>query len=127
MTIPFTNPSASFRNKTFATLLAAVGGTVGAHRFYLHGPRRLLPWLYPLFAWSLVPTFAAFIEALRFALMPDAQWDERWNAGSGRTSDSGWLVILLAILTMLGGVTLLMTVLSFVIGRAVGSGESFFS
>ena len=127
MNSPFSAPSTSFRNKTLATLLAALGGTVGAHRFYLHGPRRLLPWLYPLFAWSLIPTFAGFIEALRFALTPDAQWDQRWNASSARTSESGWFVILLAILTMLGGVTLLMTVLSYVIGRAVGSGESFFS
>ena len=116
-----------FRNKTLATLLAALGGSFGLHRFYLHGRRRLLPWLYPLFCWTMIPTFAGFIEALRFALTPDERWDARWNAGSTRTSDSGWPVILLAVLTMLGGVTLLMTVLSFAIGRYVGSGESFFS
>ncbi len=116
-----------FRDKTLATLLAAIGGTVGAHRFYLHGPRRWWPWLYPLFAWTLIPTFAGFIEALRFALTPDERWDAHWNAQAGRTSRSGWLVILLAILTMLGGMTLLMTLLSFAIGRFVGSGETFFS
>ncbi|MEO8938089.1 MAG: NINE protein [Burkholderiaceae bacterium] len=117
----------TFRNKTIATLLAALGGTFGLHRFYLVGPRRLLPWLYVAFCWTMIPTFVGFIEALRFALTPDERWDARWNAGSGRTSDSGWLVILLAILTMTGGMTLLMTVLSFAIGRYVGSGESFFS
>ena len=116
----------TFRNKTLATLLAAVGGTFGVHRFYLVGPHRLLPWLYVAFFWTMIPTFAGFVEALRFALTPDERWDARWNAGSGRTSDSGWLVILLAILTMTGGVTLLMTVLSFAIGRYVGSGETFF-
>ena len=116
-----------FKNKTLATLLAALGGTLGLHRFYLEGSRRLLPWLYPLFCWTLIPTFAGFVEALRFALTPDERWDARWNARAGRTSDSGWPVILLAVLTMAGGVTLLMTALSFAIGRYVGSGETFFS
>lgn len=116
---------ARFRDKTIATLLAALGGTFGAHRFYLAGPRRLLPWLYVAFAWTLVPTFAGFVEALVFALTPDEKWDARWNAATGRTSASGWPVILLAVLTFLGGMTLLMTLLSFAIGRAVGSGESF--
>ena len=116
-----------FKNKTVATLLAAVGGTLGLHRFYLEGPRRPLPWLYIAFCWTLIPTFAGFIEALRFALMPDERWDARWNPDAGRTSRSGWPVILLAVLTMFGGVMLLMTLLSFAIGRYVGSGESFFS
>ncbi len=120
-------PPMPFKNKTLATLLAALGGTFGLHRFYLEGGRRVLPWLYVLFCWTLIPTFAGFIEALRFALTPDDRWDARWNAGASRTSDSGWFVILLAVLTLSGGVTLLMTVLSFGIGRYVGSGESFFS
>ena len=117
----------TFRNKTLATLLATLGGTIGLHRFYLHGPRHPLPWVYPLCAWTMLPTFAGFIEALVFALTPDERWDARWNAGTGRSSASGWPVILLAVLTMFGGITLLMTVLSFAIGRYVGSGESFFS
>jgi TM2 domain-containing membrane protein YozV len=118
--------SSTFKNKTIATLLAGLGGTFGLHRFYLQGGRRLLPWLYILFFWTLIPTFAGFIEALTFALMPDERWDARWNADKGRTSDSGWLVILLAVLIFSGGATLLMTLLSFAIGRYVGSGESFF-
>ena len=113
------------RNKTLAAFLAAVGGTFGLHRFYLEGRRRLRPWLYVAFCWTLIPTFAGFIEALRFALMPDERWDAQWNTGTGRTSDSGWPAILIAVLTLLGGMTLLMTLLSFAIGRFVGSGESF--
>ncbi len=116
----------SFRNKTVAVLLAALGGTFGLHRFYLHGTRRPLPWLYVAFCWTLLPTFAGFIEALVFALMPDEKWDARWNAGTGRTSTSNWFVILLAGLTFLGGATLLMTLIAFAIGRMVGSDESFF-
>ena len=116
----------TFRNKTWAALLAALGGTVGAHRFYLEGGRRLRPWLYVLFCWTTIPTFVGFIEALRFALMPDERWDARWNPGSARVNRSGWQAVLIAVLTLAGGVTLLMTVLSFAIGRAVGSGETFF-
>jgi TM2 domain-containing membrane protein YozV len=115
-----------FHNKAIAVLLAAIGGTFGAHRFYLEGSGRRLPWIYVILCWTLLPTFAGFIEALRFALTPDERWDARWNAGTSRTSDSGWPVIALAVLTFFGGVTLLMTLLSFAIGRYVGSGETFF-
>jgi TM2 domain-containing membrane protein YozV len=116
----------SFRNKTVATALAALGGTFGLHRFYLQQSNTLLPWLYVVFCWTLIPTFAGFVEALRFALTPDERWDARWNAGSARRSRSSWFVILLAALTFFGAVLLLMTLLSFAIGRYVGSAETFF-
>jgi TM2 domain-containing membrane protein YozV len=119
-------PEPPFHHKFAATLLAALGGTFGLHRFYLGGPRHVLPWLYVAFSWTFVPMFAGFIEALVFALTPDEKWDARWNPGSARTSDSGWPVVLLAVLTFFGAMVLLMTILSFVIGRMVGSGETFF-
>ena len=117
----------TFKNKTIATLLASLGGTLGLHRFYLHGAKRLLPWLYPLFAWTLVPTFIGFIEALRFALTPDDKWDAKWNAASSRKNRSGWLVIIVAALTLLGSMVLLMTMISFGLGRYYGADESFVS
>lgn len=117
---------ARFRDKTIATLLAAAGGTLGLHRFYLVGARRWWPWLYPAFAWTLIPTFAGFIEALRFATTPDDRWDERWNPGSSRKSRSGWPVVILAVATLFGGVLLLMTLLAYSLGRLFGAGESFF-
>jgi TM2 domain-containing membrane protein YozV len=118
--------TAPFRNKTVATLLAAVGGTFGLQRFYLAGGSRWTPWLFVAFCWTMIPTFVGFIDAVRYALTPDERWDARWNADAGRTSDSGWFVILLAVLTFSGAMTLLMTLLSFAIGRYVGSGETFF-
>ncbi len=117
----------SFKNKTIATILASLGGTLGLHRFYLGGARRPLPWLYPLFSWTLVPTFAGFIEALRFALTPDAKWDKQWNADATAANHSGWLVIIVAALTLLGGTVLLMTLISFALARYHGAGESFLS
>ena len=115
-----------FRNKTAATLLSALGGTFGLHRFYLDGARSIRPWLYPAFAWTLVPLFVGFVEALRFALTPDERWDARWNAGLARQSHSGWPVILFAVLTFFGGMVLLMTLISFALSRHYGTGETFF-
>ena len=116
-----------FRNKTVAALLASLGGTLGLHRFYLHGSRRLLPWLYPLFAWTLVPTVVGFVEALRFALTSDEKWDAQWNSGAEKKNHSGWLVIVVAALTLLGGMIFLMTLISFALARYHGAGESFVS
>lgn len=117
----------NFKNKTIATLLASLGGTLGLHRFYLHGAKRLLPWLYPLFSWTLIPTFIGFLEAVRFALTPDAKWDAQWNATSSERNRSGWLVIIVAALTLLGSMVLLMTLISFGLGSYYGAGESFVS
>ena len=117
----------SFKNKTLATLLAAVGGTLGLHRFYLHGTGDwrgyaypavtlagmlgALVWL-PLLTIALAVPITGFLEALNFALNPDARWDQRWNAGSGRENDSGWAVIIIAILTLAIGATLLLSALA---------------
>jgi TM2 domain-containing membrane protein YozV len=118
---------AAFKNKTIATLLAALGGTLGLHRFYLNGAKTPLPWMYPLFAWTLIPTFAGFIEAVFFSLTPDEKWDAKWNARSSEKNHSGWLVIIVAGLTLLGGMVLFMTLISFALGWYFGAGESFTS
>jgi len=116
-----------FKNKTLATLLAALGGSFGLHRFYLHGLSDWRVWIYPVvllagmlgaLLWlpalivSLAVTFTGFIEALVFALTPDAKWDTRWNSGSGRENDSGWAVIIIAILTLAISATLFMSLLA---------------
>lgn len=115
----------AFKNKTVVTLLAALGGTLGLHRFYLCGAKNWKPWIYVLFCWTLIPTVAGWIEALRFALTPDEQWDERWNAESNRKNHSGWAVIIIAGLTLLGGAGSLMTLLSFGLAAYFGAGEGF--
>lgn len=51
---------AQFKNKTTATLLAALLGTLGAHRFYLNGARSSLAWLYPAYF------FVVALAALRY-------------------------------------------------------------
>ena len=46
---------------------------------------------------------AAFIEALVIGLTPDEKWDDAHNKDSGRKSDSGWILVVLLVLTFGGG------------------------
>lgn len=109
-------------NKTLATLLGMLAGGLGLHRFYLRGPFDRLGWLHvasvpacglvialaphadPFF--KLLPLLISFIagdvETLVLGLRPDAQFDARYNAGSGRASDSQWPLALLLVLTVAG-------------------------
>ena len=111
------------KNKTFATFLAAFFGGLGLHRFYLYGRRDFAGWIHfataPMSAlWALahpqqpmlllaaplvLSMLVAVIEALVIGLEPDAKWDEKHNAGSGRQSDSGWPLGLVLVLTFGAG------------------------
>jgi hypothetical protein len=122
----------SHKNKTLATFLALALGTLGAHRFYLHGGTDRGGLLHlcsvPIAGlvyglghasnpfWVLLPLLvsgvAGFIEALVIGLTPDEQWDARHNAGSGRQSHSNWLIPLLLVVTMLVGLTVLIATIS---------------
>jgi len=97
------------KNKTVATLLAAVLGGLGAHRFYLHGKKDIAAWIHP----ALLPlaVYAGFVEALVIGLTPDEKWDALHNARSGRQSDSGWpLIILLVLTTAFGAIAVIATI-----------------
>jgi len=120
------------KNKTLATFLAFVLGGLGVHRFYLRGPVDRLGLLHvcavPVTGlvyglgrganpfWVLLPLLvsyvAGFIEALVIGLTPDEKWDATYNAGSGRRSDSNWLVVVLLVGTMLVGATTAIATLS---------------
>jgi len=111
------------KNKTFATLLAAVLGGVGLHRFYLRGFGDKWGWLHfaslpasamvslaagsadPYF--KLLPLFisilAACIEALVLGLMSDEKWDAAFNAGSGKQSNSRWPLAIVLVATLMFG------------------------
>lgn len=98
------------KNKTLATLLAAVFGAIGAHRFYLYGSKDKWAWLHVL----LFPLaiFAGFLEALVIGLTPDEKWDVQHNAHSGRQSSSGWPLAVLLVLTFAVGATALIAALA---------------
>jgi TM2 domain-containing membrane protein YozV len=120
------------KNKTFTTLLAAVLGGVGAHRFYLKGLGDRWGWAHaaalPLcgVVMSLAPQanwyfqylpltlsmLAGFLEALVIGLTPDEKWDAARNPGSGRHSQSGWLLALLLVATVMVGASMTIATLA---------------
>jgi hypothetical protein len=129
------------KSKTLATWIAIVGGTLGLHRFYLHGLRDLPGWLHPLptliglygvmraralgqddhLAWVLIPFVgvtiaAAMLCAIVYGLTSDDKWNARFNAGRS-ASRSGWAAVLGAMLALLVGAGVLMATIAFVAQR----------
>ena len=120
------------KNKTLATLLALLFGSIGLHRFYLHGRRDVWGWLHfatlPLSAMLVLgnpdaplifsagplvlSVLAGFLETLVIGVMPDEKWDARHNAGSGKQSDTGWPVPLMLVLALAIGATALIAAIA---------------
>lgn len=136
-------PDARYRSKTVAAWLALLLGPLGAHRFYLHGWRDRLAWLYlpptlaglagvqrmrelgqdDRLAWMLVPLLGVMISVamatgIVHALTPDAKWDARHNPGHAVVA-TGWGPVLAAIAGLMVGGAVLMGTIAF-------SGQRFF-
>jgi hypothetical protein len=126
-----------YRSKTSATWIALIGGSLGLHRFYLHGVRDRLAWLHPLatvlgsvgalrmamlgeedkLAWLLLPVLGlmlsqALLMAIVYGLTRDELWDERFNADFAPRS-TGWAPVLGAIAALMIGGVVLMSTLAF--------------
>lgn len=123
------------RSKTVATWLAVFGGTLGLHRFYLHGRGDLLAWLHPLpsalgllgalrmselgqddlWSWALIPVLGLMItiamaNAILIGLTPDERWAQRFGAGAPPTQ-TGWGPVMGVIVALfLGGAVLMGTI-----------------
>lgn len=125
------------RSKTLATWLAVIGGPLGLHRFYLHGLKDPVGWLFPLptliglvgvvrmlnlgqddvVAWVLIPILglsisAAMISAMVIGLTPD----EKWAARSGVDEplrETRWAPVLGVILALFVGGAVLMGSIAF--------------
>lgn len=116
-------------SRPLAGLLALVFGWLGLHRWYL-GVRGA--WLYPMLSMPLIgwalrtdpwfrqPGFFAFslivvitlVEAIVISLTPDARWDARLNANSGRVSANRWAPVFIAIASLIGAAMLGMSVMA---------------
>ena len=133
----------AYRSKTLATWIALMFGSLGWHRFYLHGRRDLLGWLHPWptlagvygvhrmrllgqddhLAWLLIPLLGlmlsqAMLCAIVYGLTPDEAWDARQNPGdAGRTTT--WGPVIGAIVALLVGGSVLMGTVAF-------TGQRFF-
>lgn len=120
------------KNKSFTALLATLLGGFGLHRFYLRGLRDTWGWLHlasvPAVGlvmtlapdangyFQLLPLFLSmlvgFLESLVLGLMSDEKWDARYNAGSGKQSESTWPLAVLLVTTLLLGTGGLIATLS---------------
>ena len=129
------------KNKTLAAWLAFVGGPLGLHRFYLHGPGDLLGWALPMptalgiygvqrmqslgqddvLSWLLIPLLGFTIAgcaltAIVYGLTDRAKWNERFNAGADPQSPAGatsWLTILAVAAALMIGTSVLMASIAF--------------
>jgi TM2 domain-containing membrane protein YozV len=131
----------SNRNKTLAAAIATLGGFLGLHRFYLHGIKDWVGWLYPLpallgiqgvlrarnlglddqLAWLLIPLLgftlaAAGLTAVVYALTPKEKWNARHNPAVAPDHRSGWttpLTIAILVAALMGGSVAFMGSLAF--------------
>ena len=129
------------KNKTLSAALAAVGGSMGLHRFYLYGLGDWLAWLHPIpaalgwwgvervrmygqddvLSWVLIPMLgftlaAACLTAVVYALEPAEKWNAKHNPQAPATSTAGTsnaLTIMVLIFAMLAGTIALMGSLAF--------------
>jgi TM2 domain-containing membrane protein YozV len=132
-----------YKSKNIATWLALLFGAWGLHRFYLHGVRDIWGWLWCLpsalgaygfrrawvlgqddhLAWLLLPVLglslvAAALAALIYGLMSDEKWQTQFNPGQPIVA-SHWSVIFGVVCALMGGATVLVSVIAF-------TGQRFF-
>ena len=131
------------RSKTLATWLAFIAGSLGLHRFYLHGLRDAWGWLHvpptllglygvermlelgqdDRLAWALIPLLglalaASMLAAIVYGLTPDERWNARYNAGAA-SRPSGWLAVFGVVGALFVGATVLIATIAF-------SGQRYF-
>ena len=126
-----------YLSKTLATWLALLGGSFGAHRFYLYGLGDRWAWLHPWptlvglygvqrmrafgqddqLAWVLIPVLGLMLAgtmlvAILHGLTPDEQWNARFNP-RGRAHRTGWMAVIGVVLALLIGGGVLMATIAF--------------
>ena len=67
----------SSKTRGIAVLIALFFGGIGVHRFYLNRP--LSGVLYLAFCWTFIPAIMALAEIIRFLLMQNDRFDEKYN------------------------------------------------
>ena len=134
-------PAAAPRSRAVATWLALVGGSLGAHRFYLHGRGDVWAWLHPLPTlvgaygfWRmrefgvddargslLVPLLGAMLVATMLqAIVYGLASDERWAARHGAASAAvqrGWLTYVGVVVALAVGASVAVATIAFTAQR----------
>lgn len=129
------------KNKTLAAWLTFLGGPLGLHRFYLHGPTDLLGWLLPIptalglygiervqqfgqddrWSWLLIPLLGftvagCALRAILYGLMTPARWNGRFNPTAPVEAAPGqtqWLTVGAIVASLMVGTAVLMASLAF--------------
>lgn len=132
-----------YKSKTLTTWVALIGGSLGLHRFYLHGLRDVWGWLWPIptamgaygveraltlgqddrLAWVLIPLLglslsASMLAAIVYGLMPDERWNARFNP-TGPQHHTGWMTVIGVAVALLVGAGVLMSTIAY-------SGQRYF-
>lgn len=125
------------KSKTLATWIALAGGSLGLHRFYLHGFRDAWGWLYPWptllgcyglqrvrmfgqddhLSWALIPLLGTMVAigalmAILYGLTSDEEWNRRFNARD-TASHGGWTAVIGVVVALTIGAGVLMATLAF--------------
>jgi hypothetical protein len=131
------------KSKALATWIALVGGSLGLHRFYLHGLRDPWGWLFVWptlvglygvlrlrefgqddhLSWVLIPILGlmlagTMLTAIVYGLTPDEKWNARHNP-QGPARHSGWATVIGVVFALALGAGVLMATLAF-------SGQRYF-
>lgn len=129
------------KNKTVAAVLAALGGSMGLHRFYLYGFGDTLAWLFPIpsalgwwgvermrllgqddvLSWALIPLLGTTLAitclmAVIYALTPMERWNAHHNPDCSPQDPAGrshGLTIVVLVFAMLAGTIAFMGSLAF--------------
>jgi len=126
-----------YKSKTLATWIALIGGSVGLHRFYLHGFRDVAGWLFIVpstvglygvqrmrhlgaddhLAWALIPLLGvmlsiAMLSAIVYGLTPDEKWHARFNP-NGPAHPMNWATVIGVVAALIVGGGVLMATLAF--------------
>ena len=65
------------KSRGVAAFTAFFPGGIGLHRFYLGN--YLAGFVYLFFSWTLIPALAGLIEGIRYALMEDGEFHQRYS------------------------------------------------
>jgi hypothetical protein len=132
-----TGTARPYKSKTLATWIALLGGSVGLHRFYLHGFSDRWGWLFiwpslvgwygvqrmrllgadDHLAWVLIPLLGlmlsiAMLSAIIYGLTPDEKWNARFNP-DGPQHRMNWATVIGVATALIVGGGVLMATLAF--------------
>jgi len=127
-------------SKTLTAWIALIGGSLGLHRFYLHGWRDPWGWAFPLptllglygvqrmrwlgqddrLAWILIPLLGvtlsiAMLAAIVAGLTPDERWKLQHPGAPARAS--GWMAVIAVLLAVSMGAGVLIATIAFTAQR----------